>query len=60
LSSSIDVNGSGAASTRNPSAARGWITLAQLDPSAHAPWTNTTLTLERDIALASFYAKVRP
>jgi hypothetical protein len=32
-----------------PSAASGAITFAQLDPSAQAPWTSTTLTLFEDI-----------
>jgi hypothetical protein len=34
----------GAATTLIPSAANGPITFAQLDPSAQAPWTDTTLT----------------
>ena len=33
-----------------PSAANGWMTFAQLDPSAQAPWTSTTLTSFEDIA----------
>jgi hypothetical protein len=39
--------GNGAASTLTPSAASGPMTLAQLDPSAQAPCTSTTLTFSR-------------
>jgi len=49
VSSANDVRGNGAASTATPSAANGPITLAQLDPSAQAPCTSTTLTFSRDI-----------
>src|SRR5271168_5447198 len=44
VSSANEVKDSGAASTRTVWAASGPITLAQLDPSAQAPCTRTTLT----------------
>src|SRR5262245_14279835 len=44
-SSDREVSGSGAASTFRTSALSGVMTRAQLDPSAHAPWASTTLTL---------------
>src|SRR5262252_3415857 len=43
-SSARDVSGSGAADTFTPSALSAVMTRAELDPSAHAPWANTTLT----------------
>jgi len=48
-SSSSEVKGICAAITLSPPAAKGATTLAQLDPSAQAPWTNTTVTSFEDI-----------
>ena len=50
-SSPRDVRGSGAANTLTPSDLSVLITRAQLDPSAHAPWASTTLTLSAAILL---------
>ena len=38
-----DVSGKGAATALTPLAARAMITFVQLDPSAQAPWTSTTV-----------------
>src|SRR5262249_10046731 len=43
MSSANEVRGIGAATTRSPSRARPRITYFQLEPSAHAPWTATTV-----------------
>jgi hypothetical protein len=48
-SSCNERNGSGAADTCRPSAASGLMIIDQLDPSAQAPWTSTTLTSLEDI-----------
>ena len=40
-----DVNGIGAARALSPLDCSGLITWAQLEPSAHAPWTRTTLAV---------------
>jgi len=44
MSSAREVSGKSAATTFMPSAFSGPITLLQLDPSAQAPCTSTTLT----------------
>jgi hypothetical protein len=46
-----DVSGKAAATTLMPLAASGAMTFAQLDPSAQAPWTSTTLTSFERIAI---------
>src|SRR5271168_4864 len=43
MSSSSVVSGMGAAVTLMPACCRPVMTRAQLDPSAHAPWTRTTV-----------------
>jgi hypothetical protein len=47
-SSDKDVNGIGAAKTFSPLDSNGLIISFQLEPSAHAPWTNTTLDRRLD------------
>src|SRR5580704_10513275 len=43
MSSDKDVSGIGAARAFSPRDCSGLMTLAQLEPSAHAPWTSTML-----------------
>src|SRR5262249_486943 len=48
MSSDSDVSGIGAARTFSPLDCSGLMTWPQLEPSAHAPWTSTTLAVVSD------------
>src|SRR5262249_48679821 len=48
MSSDNDVSGIEAASTFSPMDCSAVMTWAQLEPSAHAPWTSTTLAFVSD------------
>src|SRR5271154_4629903 len=56
-SSASDESGSWAAMTRRPFACRRGITLLQLDPSAHAPCTNTIVAPDSPMISFLFFPR---